>query len=252
MTLFSTNAPGNSSECIYIIDANVPLHIKTEGSIPLYLKWDLLKEMYDMTVRGTLIFPEQVRQELTDVEHPDAPGTWVAGAWKRIDKELAAPAPESIRQVIRDFPEISQDEESDKADPYVVALALTLGKSGYSPTVASGDGKVTEACQQYNIPTVSPPEFIEIVLRPSSVTDENQTITIQPSPPALLPPTPVPSDLMAWERSLRLQSDNETTQPLPNLSGNPPRVSTILSTNLEILSNTPHRTRIEHTCYTVL
>ncbi len=153
------------TQCVYIVDADAIVEFKLVT--PLDVVWSLLLEMDRMVEQGILTFPLQVYKELTEINHPDAPGTWAAGVWSKMDKALTAPTQKHLVNVVNQFPSIDggPNEERDIGDPYVVALALTLKCRGYCPIAASGDNKVVDACISLGISVLCKSEFIELVQR---------------------------------------------------------------------------------------
>ncbi len=150
---------------VIVVDADVLIDLKSTEVIPLTELWGFLVEMADMVDKGKLVFPEQVKIEVADTPYPDAPGTWVAGVHKNVHQPFAKISDDALIRVQREHPALigSPDRERARADPYVIAMAMTLQQRGIKATVSSKDQAVQDACFGYSIPTLDVSQFVRVV-----------------------------------------------------------------------------------------
>jgi hypothetical protein len=67
---------------IWLIDSCAIINIKK--AVPAGQQWLLLRRLEEMVLAGELAFPRQVLVEVTRIIHPDAPGVWADGVFRRI------------------------------------------------------------------------------------------------------------------------------------------------------------------------
>lgn len=56
---------------VWLIDSSALIRIKR---VTQHEQWGMLRQMEAMVVAGELTFPRQIKVEVTEVMHPDAPG----------------------------------------------------------------------------------------------------------------------------------------------------------------------------------
>ena len=152
---------------LWVLDSTAGIYFKT---LPIDRQWEFGDILLDLVGRGQLVFPSQVHRELTDpqiIKHPDMPGAWAARAWR-----LMRPHPSTndltVREVLRAHPDVVDvNSQHDQADPYVVALAIELSRSGDTVHVVV-DEKETRAlqlaCRGFAIEVESSAEFVKLFL----------------------------------------------------------------------------------------
>ncbi|MGQ2910783.1 DUF4411 family protein [Aeromicrobium sp.] len=153
---------------IVVVDTSVL--IKFKSIVGINEQWGLLLKMTEHVKSGALCFPRQVVAEMSDGQHPDAPGVWVVGHKK--DCRHPQPAEETLATVLGVAP-LLVDVESTKeyADPYVAAQAYELQDRHQSSrvVVATNDTvdrlpvktSLLSACNDLDVQVIGPEEFIE-------------------------------------------------------------------------------------------
>lgn len=146
---------------LWVLDADGLIDFKKVP--PIGEQWEFGEQMLELVRRGDIIFPAQVRAELTDsriIAHPDVPGAWVARAWKLM-KPRPSPDDRTVQQILSNHPELVRvDAERDQADPYVAALAFESAQAGHAVTVVTKDAALRGACISLGIDVVSWDEFV--------------------------------------------------------------------------------------------
>lgn len=139
-------------DVVWLLDASAIINIKIE--VPGNKQWKLFKKLEAMVERGAIAFPKQIRVEVANMAHPDAPGVWADGVFPQI-QHPTEPDAEYLRQVMRSPAKAVVDttKTREDGDPYLLALALQLTRAGYSCCIVTGDTKtnptrisIAEAC----------------------------------------------------------------------------------------------------------
>ena len=74
---------------MWALDTSAAIGLKRLDLVPLTRQWDFWDGLLGLVRNGTLIFPSQVRKELTDTKHPDVPGAWAPKAWQAMPTRRA-------------------------------------------------------------------------------------------------------------------------------------------------------------------
>ena len=145
---------------LWVLDASGLIDFKT---LPIDRQWEFGDHLLTLVRRGELIFPSQVRRELTDpqiIKHPDMPGAWAAQAWK-VMKPRPAPSDVTVTEVLHAHPYlVDENAQHDQADPYVAALALEQVRAGRAATVVTKDEALRNACTHFGIDVAMWEEFL--------------------------------------------------------------------------------------------
>ena len=146
---------------ILIFDSSALIDMKTHR--PLEAQWDIAVSLLDLARLGQVMFPATVHREMVELNHPDVPGVWAAKA-STIQGVLQEPQGKTVREVLASHGTLvdqSDPNEAQKADPFVVALALELDRQGAEVVVVSKDEEVQRACQTFSIPVESWAQFLQ-------------------------------------------------------------------------------------------
>ncbi len=151
---------------IWVIDSSTLIDIKV--SVRVEEQWDTGSRLLALVKKGRIVFPKQVRDEVTYSRYPDLPGAWVAKAWKVMPKRPRGDS-NNLRTVLGVEPNWRRMltlEEKDIADPYVVETALTLRQqvNGSKPTVVTKDSVMVYVCNSLRIPNVGLNTFLQVCL----------------------------------------------------------------------------------------
>ncbi len=152
---------------VWVIDASAIINIKKV--VPGNRQWKFFRHLEKMVECGSLVFPKQVKDEVTGMAHPDAPGVWADGVYPIITlpKEVE---PWAIQQVMQSEANAVVDptKTREDGDPYLIALALQLAHEGYSCCVVTDDLKdnplriaVSSACDILDIQWCSLSDFLD-------------------------------------------------------------------------------------------
>ena len=148
---------------VAVMDSNSCIELKRR--VRILRQWRFFAELTNLAIRGSLVFPWEVRQELVNVEHPDVPGAWAPFAFELIHANLAN-VDDRHTDAIREqyYPNLGQAvDDIENADPYVVGMALTLRTNGVRNVVVSEDGTIVTACHDLGLDVMNTDEFIEKV-----------------------------------------------------------------------------------------
>jgi Domain of unknown function (DUF4411) len=138
---------------VWLIDASAI--INTKKAVPANKQWALFRRWEAMVEAGTLAFPKQVKTEVTEVAHPDAPGVWADGVFPSM-RHPVEPAPQHIRRVMASAAAavVDPNKTREDGDPYLIAMALQLASTGHACRVVTDDTKdnptriaVSTACE---------------------------------------------------------------------------------------------------------
>jgi hypothetical protein len=112
-----------------------------------------------------------VVREVTEYAHPDVPGVWVQGVYRKFCHPLDVDY-EHIERVMAIAPDlVEEDAPGDPADPYVLALALQLSVTHTDVRVVTSDRRdrlplkisMVTACARFHIEVSLTEEFLEEV-----------------------------------------------------------------------------------------
>jgi predicted RNase H-like nuclease len=116
--------------------------------------------------RGSIIAPEEVRQEVT---HPDALRVWLRNQ-KAMFRELSEEMQPNLRTALRWQRERLQTQSLNyrpkdlKADPFVVAIAMSLGAVVVTEerrNGSSGRPSIPDYCDRFGLEVLNLLEFID-------------------------------------------------------------------------------------------
>jgi len=148
---------------VWVLDSSALIAMKT---IPVSDQWQVFRQMEDMVTEGEIALPRQVINELKEIAHPDVPGVWAAGMRRSVRHPQDAD-PHDVRHVMSVAGEVvDHSKRTEDADPYVVALALTLGREGHVVCIVSDDAvdhppriSLVTACARLELPVRHPRSF---------------------------------------------------------------------------------------------
>ncbi|MBS45218.1 MAG: hypothetical protein CMH83_19015 [Nocardioides sp.] len=170
------SADAEAPPLIVIVDTCVLVDIKKHVSVGGGAQWDLLSAMMGLVEEGRLIFPSQVHKELTEMQHPDAPGAWTGKAYTKVKiKGASDQALSDILAVAPDLIDPDAEDSFEKADPYILALAFELRSADdpYDAVVATTDAvdrhpriALATACGLCGVPVWDFDAFVQWVLDP--------------------------------------------------------------------------------------
>ena len=151
---------GSAEGPLWVLDSSAAIDLKRSDLVPLAQQWDFWDQLLGLVRNGGLLFPSQVRTELTNTSHPDVPGAWAPKAWD-VMRDHRAPNDGTVVEVLRQHPDlVDEKSEVDQADSYVVALALEHLRRGNDVHVAATDQNLIAACATFGIPTAVAAEFV--------------------------------------------------------------------------------------------
>lgn len=159
----------NRDSCVWLIDSSMLIHIK--HVIPGSKQWTLFRLLESMVEEARIAYPKQVRIEMTQLAHPDAPGVWAEGVFPAI-KHPVSPDVVYMRQVMASPAArvVDPNKTKEDADPYLIALALQLMASGLEVCVVTEDHldtgvriALTSACDICKVPWMRAEEFLTLI-----------------------------------------------------------------------------------------
>lgn len=132
---------------------------------------DFYNSMCEMVAEGRLTFPIEVKRESEKQQKEDPERNYdlalafTQKAWDVNWPELRVPSEEQVGKVVNlAFTRDVALERERKADPYVIAIALTLRGRGLEWSVATEDKKMIKCCGVLGIRVLNTREFIDSVL----------------------------------------------------------------------------------------
>lgn len=150
---------------IYVLDTSAVISMKR---LPVGEQWPVMSLLLDRVRGGRVVFPRQVTNEVTNGQHPDAPGAWIATAAQAVHQP--EPTSASLREVLAVAPQLVElDGDEDVADPYVAAMALEVASQlNRTPVVVTLDvvdrlplkESLRTACGRLGIQVCEPAEMI--------------------------------------------------------------------------------------------
>lgn len=125
-------------ELVVVIDSSTIIEIKKQ--VPADQQWDVFDQMLTLVRQGRLVFPSQVRKEVSGERHPDMPGPWCAKAARY--RQHPDPGDATLSELlpfVENLVDANADPDREPADPYVVAMAWELLERRYDVAVATDD-----------------------------------------------------------------------------------------------------------------
>jgi rRNA maturation endonuclease Nob1 len=109
---------------------------------------------------GRIVVPFHTQKELQR-EYPDMPGAWAASTYKE-GRHPYDPDDDWVVKVMERVPDVIEiDSPMDKADPYVLALALQLREAGFDVVVVTDDYvdrpskmSLVSACRAFKVDSI--------------------------------------------------------------------------------------------------
>ncbi len=152
---------------VWLIDSSALINIKR---VTQQDQWAMLKRMEAMVISGELTFPRQIKIEVTEVMHPDAPGVWAAGVFestphpKSPDYAFMSEVMSSPAQHV-----VDATKQKEDGDPWLLAQALQLAAGGRDVTVVTEDRRdnptriaVTTACDHLGLRWCDLADFMDM------------------------------------------------------------------------------------------
>lgn len=157
-----------SDERIWLIDASAIIRIKT--TVPESKQWELFKALEVLVEKGQLAFPRQIKEEVSGMTHPDAPGVWVHGVFSAI-KHPTEPGVDFIRKVMASEASavVDPNKTREDGDPFLIAMALELAEAGHGVCIVTNDCNDTadriglsNACDILEVDWITLEDFLKI------------------------------------------------------------------------------------------
>lgn len=155
------------AESVVTDSGNKEVRYMPEGEYLL----DFYNTMCDMVAAGDLTFPIEVKresekQQRKDPQHNyDLALAFTQKAWDANRRDLRVPTQEHVGKVINlAFRRDVTLERERKADPFVIAIALTQHDRGRHWSVATEDKKMIRCCDDLGIRVLRTRDFIGSVL----------------------------------------------------------------------------------------
>jgi hypothetical protein len=154
---------------VWLLDASALINIKT--TVPGGKQWKLLRLLERMVEDGCLAFPRQVKDEVTGMLHPDAPGVWADGVFPSM-RHPAEPEIAYVQQVMGSpaAAVVDPDKAREDGDPYLLALGLQLVAAGWAVCVVTDDRldnptriAMSKACDLLSVPWCCLNEFLAAI-----------------------------------------------------------------------------------------
>ena len=102
-------------------------------------QWAFFECLKQMVQSGEVCFPRAVRDELRNERHHDTPETWALNAYEYVPNSLEPSMDAVIEVMDLAGAVVEADAEGDPADPYVLAQALEIERSGRNVRVVTED-----------------------------------------------------------------------------------------------------------------
>lgn len=120
-----------------VFDSSALIH--TKRVIRVDHQWAFFDGLLKRLRIGAVVVPRYVMKEMSEVDHPDMPGAWAAGTYLEA-LHINDPDYEWVQVVMSRTPDVIEvDSEMNKADPWVLALALQLRNDGVEAVVVTDD-----------------------------------------------------------------------------------------------------------------
>jgi hypothetical protein len=153
---------------VWVLDTSSLVEMK---HVALADQWEIFKAMEAMVEGGELALARHVVREVSKIDFPDVPGAWANGMASKLyhPAEASYAVLEEVMTVAGNV--VGADDPGDPADPYVLALALELSRSGQAITVVSEDRvdrlplkiSMRTGCALIGLPWCRCSEFLETV-----------------------------------------------------------------------------------------
>ncbi len=154
---------GFERDSVWVLDSSAAINFKRH--IPEEQRARFWPWLLNFVRRGELIFPQQVWEEVGNVELPDDLARWAEEA-RGLIGSLSAADDSLIGELVGRFPNLAKGApERDPADPHVVALAVERRSEGSAVCVIADDGDIRQACTAYDIVPESSDDFVQRFLR---------------------------------------------------------------------------------------
>ena len=151
---------------VWVLDSCALIKMKERQTIAVDEQWRVFRAMEDLVRAGEIAIPRQVINEMKDVAHPDLPGTWAVGM-RSVLRHSPDAHPDDLRRVMSEAGGVVDlSKQTEDADPYVLALALTLQNAGHAVCVVTEDVvdrkrlSVGTACDRLGLPHARASEFL--------------------------------------------------------------------------------------------
>lgn len=155
-----------ASAQVWLLDASALIRIK--HVVPGNQQWALFKKLEQLVESAELAFPRQIKVEVTEMAHPDAPGVWADGVFPAM-RHPAEPNPSFVRLVMSSpaAKVVDPNKTREDGDPYLIALALQLMDAGHPVCVVTDDLKdnptriaLSVACDHVSVPWCPLEDFL--------------------------------------------------------------------------------------------
>jgi hypothetical protein len=125
---------------VWLLDSSALTNIKI--IVPGAEQWRLFRRLEVLVENGNLAFPKQIKVEVTEIAHPDAPGVWAAGVFGKT-KHPTEPDPLYLSQVMSSDAAavVDPNKTREDGDPYLIALAMQLIDEGLDVCIVTDDQK---------------------------------------------------------------------------------------------------------------
>jgi hypothetical protein len=151
---------------ILVIDSSSLINMKTV--IRVNDQWWFFDGLLARLKEGRVLVPREVAKEVSEIDHPDMPGAWAASTYE-LTPHPSSSTYESVQKVMEAASEVIEaDAEMDKADPWVLGLALDLVDRGLEPVVVTDDNVdrprkigLTTAAKRLGLACIGLPEALE-------------------------------------------------------------------------------------------
>ena len=124
-------------ENVWVIDSSALIQMK--DAVAGGDQWAAFREMESMVEAGTIALCRHVIREMAEVMHPDVPGVWAQGVRDKLLHPLDADYLHLTDVMAAAGSVVDASKTEEDADPYVLALALQLQRTGVPVTVVTCD-----------------------------------------------------------------------------------------------------------------
>lgn len=128
-----------AANVVWVLDTSSLVQIRR--SVANSQKAGVLARMTEMVIRGRLVFPKQVVEELERMADPQNPDDQYK--WAEQHEEMAsrhAPSLEEVKGVLGAVPSVldpDKDTGAEEADPYILAMATCLRAKGLDARIVT-------------------------------------------------------------------------------------------------------------------
>lgn len=135
----SEEGAGNDQPLPWVAVLDTSSIIEAKKIIAPQRQWAFFERLKEMVRNGEVCFPKAVRDELRNSRHHDTPETWALNAYEHVPR-LLEPSIDTVIEVMDAAGAVVEgDEESEPADPYVLAQALEMKRRGRGIRVVTED-----------------------------------------------------------------------------------------------------------------